>query len=61
MAALAAVVCNDDGGCWRTRESLTYPPAARVHIYGDDYTIGPPREGAATIVAELGSASKNVA
>jgi hypothetical protein len=39
--ASAAVVCNEDGDCWRTKERLTYPPAARVQIYGDDYTIGP--------------------
>jgi hypothetical protein len=39
--ASAAVVCNEDGDCWRTKERLTYPPAARVQIYGDDYTLGP--------------------
>ena len=40
--ASAAVICNDDGDCWRTKESrLTYPPKARVQIYGDDYTLGP--------------------
>jgi hypothetical protein len=39
--ASAAVVCNDEGDCWRTLERLTYPPDARVQIYGDDYAIGP--------------------
>jgi hypothetical protein len=39
--ASAAVVCNDDGDCWRSKERLAYPPEARVHIYGDDYAIGP--------------------
>lgn len=24
-AASAAVVCNDEGNCWRTTERLTYP------------------------------------
>jgi hypothetical protein len=39
--ALAAVVCNDEGDCWRTTDRLTYPPDARVQIYEDDYVIGP--------------------
>ena len=39
--ASAAVVCNEDGDCWRTKERLTYPPAARVQIYEDDYKLGP--------------------
>ena len=25
-AASAAVVCNDEGDCWRTKERLAYPP-----------------------------------
>jgi hypothetical protein len=40
-SASAAVVCNDEGDCWRTTERLTYPPEARVQIYEDDYVIGP--------------------
>jgi hypothetical protein len=40
-SASAAVICNEDGDCWRTRERLTYPPEARVQIYGDDYNLGP--------------------
>jgi hypothetical protein len=39
--ASAAVVCNEDGDCWRTKERLTYPPDARVQIYEDDYKLGP--------------------
>jgi hypothetical protein len=39
--ASAAVVCNDDGDCWRTHERLDYPPEARLHIYGEDYSLGP--------------------
>ncbi len=27
--ASAAIVCNEDGDCWRTKERLTYPPDAR--------------------------------
>ena len=30
--ASAAVVCNEDGICWRTKERLTYPPDARVQM-----------------------------
>ena len=40
-SASAAVICNNDGDCWRTGERLTYPPEARVTIYDDDYAIGP--------------------
>jgi hypothetical protein len=40
-SASAAVVCNDDGDCWRSKERLDYPPHARLHVYGDDYAIGP--------------------
>jgi hypothetical protein len=40
-SASAAVVCNDEGDCWRTKKALTYPPEARVQIYEDDYVIGP--------------------
>ena len=39
--ASAAVICNEDGDCWRTKERLTYPPEARVQIYGDDYSLAP--------------------
>ena len=39
--ASAAVVCNDEGDCWRVKERYTYPPEARVEIYEDDYVLGP--------------------
>jgi hypothetical protein len=39
--ASAAVVCNDEGDCWRTKERFAYPPDARVQLYDDDYAIGP--------------------
>ena len=35
----AAVVCNDEGDCWKVKEKHTYPPKARVHVYDDDYVI----------------------
>jgi hypothetical protein len=38
-SASAAVVCNDDGDCWRVKEKHTYPPDAKVHVYEDDYVI----------------------
>ena len=41
VSASAAVVCNEEGDCWRTTERLTYPPEASVTIYDDDYAIGP--------------------
>jgi hypothetical protein len=38
-AASAAVVCNEDGDCWRVEERHTYPPDVRVQIYDDDWTF----------------------
>jgi hypothetical protein len=35
----AAVVCNDEGDCWRVKDKYTYPPKARVQIFDDDYVI----------------------
>jgi hypothetical protein len=37
--ASAAVVCNDEGDCWRTKEKYTYPPDVRLNVYEDDYVI----------------------
>ena len=37
--ASAAVICNDEGDCWKTKETYSYPPKARVHIYDDDYVV----------------------
>lgn len=39
LPAAAAVVCNDEGDCWKTKERLTYPSGVRVQVYGDDYVI----------------------
>ena len=38
-AAAAAVVCNEDGDCWKVKEKLRYPAEARVQIYEDDFDI----------------------
>src|SRR4029078_4027387 len=35
--ASAAVVCNDEGDCWKVKDKYDYPPDARLHIYGDDW------------------------
>jgi hypothetical protein len=40
-SASAAIVCNEDGDCWKTQERYTYPPEAGVRIYADDWTWGP--------------------
>jgi hypothetical protein len=37
--ASAAIVCNDDGDCWRVKEKYTYPPDVRLHVYEDDYVV----------------------
>ena len=33
----AAVVCNDEGDCWKVKDKYDYPPAAHLQIYGDDW------------------------
>lgn len=35
----AAIICNDEGDCWQSTETYTYPPEARVQVYGDDYVV----------------------
>ena len=35
--ASAAVVCNEDGDCWRVKEKHTYPPDVKLHVYEDDW------------------------
>jgi benzoyl-CoA reductase/2-hydroxyglutaryl-CoA dehydratase subunit BcrC/BadD/HgdB len=35
--AQAAVVCNDEGDCWRVKKSYEYKPELKLHIYGDDW------------------------
>src|SRR5262245_9729152 len=39
--ASAAIVCNAEGDCWRTKERYTYPPDAGVRVYADDWKWGP--------------------
>ena len=34
--ASAAVVCNDDGDCWRVRGRPTYGPGVQLRIYDDN-------------------------
>jgi hypothetical protein len=38
-AASAAIVCNEEGDCWRVKERHTYPPEIRLYTYEDDWTI----------------------
>jgi hypothetical protein len=35
--ASAAVVCNEDGDCWRVRETYTYKPELRLQVHPDDW------------------------
>jgi hypothetical protein len=35
--ASAAVVCNDDGDCWRVRGRPAYGPELRLRIYPDNW------------------------
>lgn len=35
--ASAAVVCNEDGDCWRTKEKYDYRPDWGVTVYDDDW------------------------
>jgi hypothetical protein len=37
MTASAAVVCNDEGDCWRVKERHDYKPELRLHVYDDDW------------------------
>ena len=37
--ASAAVVCNDDGDCWRVKEKYDYPPDVNLHVYDDDWVL----------------------
>ena len=34
--ASAAVVCNEDGDCWRVKDRHTYPPEVNLRLYDDD-------------------------
>ena len=35
--ASAAVVCNEEGDCWKVKEKHTYPPEVKLHLYEDDW------------------------
>jgi hypothetical protein len=35
--SLAAVVCNDDGDCWHSREIFSYPAEGHVVIRPDEW------------------------
>lgn len=35
--ASAAVVCNEDGDCWKVREQHEYKPEFRVRVYDDNW------------------------
>jgi hypothetical protein len=37
MAASAAVVCNDEGDCWRVKGRAHYEPELRLRVYDDDW------------------------
>jgi len=36
-AASAAVVCNDEGDCWRIKEQRNYEPSLKLRIMPDDW------------------------
>jgi len=36
--SLAAVACNDDGDCWRSKEIYSYPTEGHVVVQPDDWT-----------------------
>ena len=35
--ASAAVVCNDEGDCWRVKEKRDYKPELKLHVYDDNW------------------------
>ena len=35
--ASAAIVCNGEGDCWRTKEKYDYRPEWGLHVYSDDW------------------------
>lgn len=36
-SASAAVVCNDEGDCWKVKEKYEYKPEFRLRVYDDDW------------------------
>ena len=44
--ASAAIVCNEEGDCWKVKERYQYPPDVKLEIYDDDWKwaeVDPPR------------------
>jgi hypothetical protein len=35
--ATAAVVCNDEGDCWRVKDRYEYKPEWRLRVYDDNW------------------------
>ena len=35
--ASAAVVCNDEGDCWRVKQKYDYKPEWRLRVYDDNW------------------------
>ena len=36
-SASAAVVCNDEGDCWRVKEQRNYEPSLKLRVMPDDW------------------------
>ena len=36
-SASAAIVCNDEGDCWKVKEKYEYPPDAKLKLYDDNW------------------------
>lgn len=36
-SASAAIVCNDEGDCWRVKERYEYKPELRLRVYEDNW------------------------
>ena len=36
-SASAAIVCNEEGDCWRVKNRYEYKPEFRLRVYDDDW------------------------
>ena len=36
-ASSAAVICNDEGDCWRVKEHRDYDPGLKLRVYDDNW------------------------
>ena len=36
-SASAAVICNEDGDCWRVKEQRDYEPSLKLRVMPDDW------------------------